>query len=63
MDEKQKMDMIFAMRKYGGNFVQSLGLCFLNADKYNLQKLLKTFPEYVKQYSELAKIDKERQAE
>jgi len=46
--------MLFSMRQYGGSFVKALAECFEKADPSNYQKLLDTFPEYVKEYSDLA---------
>lgn len=55
MDEIQKFEMIAAMRVFGGDFVKALAECFTRADHSNFQRLCNAFPEYVKQYSEMAK--------
>lgn len=55
MDYDTKLKMVRAMRIFGGSFVEALAECFLRADQYNLQKLIDAFPEYVKQYTEMAK--------
>lgn len=54
IDKAEYWDMIQAMQTYGGGFVNSLAECMVHADNTNFQKLLDTFPEYVKQYQEMA---------
>lgn len=46
--------VIDAMETFGGSFVQALAVCFRRADRYNFAKLKITFPDYWKQYSDLA---------
>jgi hypothetical protein len=43
-----------AMTRFGGSFVQQLALLIRLADESNKRKLWTTFPEYIKQYEELA---------
>lgn len=48
-----------AMIKFGGGFVQGLGRLFRQADEDNRRRLLLAFPEYWKQYDELASFNEE----
>lgn len=50
-----EMDVVDAMEKYGGSFVQALAVCFRRADANNLAKLKATFSEYWEQYEGMAK--------
>lgn len=43
--------VIQAMQKFGGSFVKSLGVSCLLADKNNLERLKKAFPEYWEKYA------------
>jgi hypothetical protein len=52
MTRDEMIAMTEAMSEYGGSFVRNLANCFLTADKDNLERLYKAFPEYVKQYSD-----------
>jgi hypothetical protein len=61
MEHDEKLEMIRAMKKYGGSFVVALSECFMLADHNNLRRLCAAFPEYVKQYQEMARIDKEQE--
>lgn len=49
------VDVIRAMRIYGGSFVQALGLAALYADTTNLQLIKSTWPQYWNRYAEMAK--------
>lgn len=51
-------EVVEAMRQYGGSFVKALAECFLRADTDNFWKLKIAFPEYWKQYQEMAKNKK-----
>lgn len=54
-----EFEVVEAMSKYGGSFVQCLAEAFHHADVGNLRKLKKAFPEYWKRYEEMAKgVDK-----
>jgi pyruvate/2-oxoacid:ferredoxin oxidoreductase beta subunit len=46
--------VVEAMEVYGGSFVQALAACFRRADSNNTQRLKDAFPEYWKQYTEMA---------
>ena len=46
--------MYEAMKMYGGSFVKQLAELLQRADHINYAKLEKTFPEYFKQYREMA---------
>lgn len=50
----EDMNVVEAMEKYGGSFVQALAVCFRRADQFNLAKLKETFSEYWQQYTEMA---------
>lgn len=47
--------IVETMEKYGGSFVKQLAILFRYADRNNFDKLKMTFPEYWKQYEEMAK--------
>ena len=55
MPRDEMLKMAEAMRLYGGGFVVALSECFILADHNNLQRLYTAFPEYVTQYTEMAK--------
>ena len=61
MDETTKFEMMEAMRRYGGSFVQALAECFARADATNFAKLYLAFPDYVDQYIDMARRDSERE--
>lgn len=50
-------EVIEAMERYGGSFVQALAVCFRRADANNLKKLKETFAEYWDQYKHMAEGD------
>lgn len=58
MDSDTKYWMIQAMQMHGGSFIKSLAMAWLRADPFNAQKLENTFPEYVKEYTELGQMMK-----
>lgn len=47
--------IVEAMETYGGSFVKSLAECVRRADHVNRARLILAFPEYFKQYTEMAK--------
>lgn len=49
------MKVIQAMIRFGGSFASNLGKAALCADADNLQKIKDTWPEYWKQYTDMAK--------
>jgi len=55
MDNEEDFETVEAMRMYGGSFVKQLAELYNCADHINLQKIKDTWPEYWKQYSEMAK--------
>lgn len=59
MDEKD-YEVVMAMQKYGGSFVQHLGILAMHADPRNLQLIKDTWTEYWLNYEQMAKADKER---
>ncbi len=50
-DEARKVGQ--AMRKYGGSFVEHLGVALSHADPGNTQKIKDAFPEYWDEYLEI----------
>ena len=50
------------MTTQGGSFVKALAECFHCADSINFQKLRNAFPEYWKQYAEIAEKIHERKS-
>ena len=48
------------MEKFGGSFVKALAVMLRMADSNNYRKLEATFPEYFKEYREMAKKDKQK---
>jgi len=53
-DYDEAVDVAEAMIKYGGSFVSSLGKALRQADHININKIKSAFPEYWKQYSDMA---------
>ena len=47
-------EIVEAMRRYGGSFVQALAVCVQRADPENLQRLKAAFPELWAEYQALA---------
>jgi len=58
LDDKE-YEMIECMQKYGGSFARALAECLLRADPTNYQKLKRAFPEYILEYTEMAKRENE----
>ncbi len=54
----EMLEMVVAMRRYGGGFVRALAECFILADTDNLRRLYAAFPQYVIQYNQMARLDK-----
>ncbi|MCE7031768.1 hypothetical protein LY625_03905 [Lysobacter sp. GX 14042] len=52
--------MLAMMERYGGSFVRYLACAWRCADPVNSEKLAATFPEYVENYSVMAKGARER---
>jgi hypothetical protein len=50
------------MERYGGSFVQTLARLMCIADDDNLRRIKATWPEYLQQYEEMAKLEEERHA-
>lgn len=51
------MAMLDAMERYGGGFVSALAAAWRRADSQNHARLLAAFPDYVRQYVEMAARD------
>lgn len=54
-EHDEMIDVTEAMLKWGGGFVKALAQAMRIADDDNLKKLKDAFPEYWKQYKEMAK--------
>lgn len=54
MHTEEDYEIVEAMEKFGGSFVQSLAQCFRHADPVNYAKLRITFPEYWEEYKKLS---------
>lgn len=50
--------MLDMMDTYGGSFVRSLASLLRKADRGNRGKLLDAFPEFVREYTEMAETAK-----
>ncbi len=58
MANNEDAEIIKAMHKYGGSFVQSLANCFDHADINNFSILKGTFHEYWEEYKKFIKLYK-----
>ena len=58
MQDKKNATVIDAMQRWGGGFVQSLAQAARRADSENLRRIKAAWPEYWRQYAELAQADK-----
>jgi hypothetical protein len=54
MDEPTNYEITDAMMTYGGAFVAGLGLLYRKADGSNQLRLKAAFPEYWREYREIA---------
>lgn len=52
----QDLKVIQTMMRFGGSFVSNLGKAALCADADNLRRIKEAFPEYWKQYTEMAEV-------
>ena len=50
-------EVLEAMYRYGGGFVQALARCFSAADADNRSRLLAAFPELWEKYREFARLN------
>lgn len=50
---EEEMNVVEAMERYGGAFVQGLSICFRRADRKNFDRLRKAFPHYWEQYENM----------
>ena len=53
MTHDDKLRVVFAMQKYGGNFVKALAAMWLLADEDNCARVETTWPEYIEKYRAL----------
>ena len=50
-------EVIRAMRKFGGSFVQALAIAARSADPENMRRLKEAWPEYWMQYTAFAAME------
>lgn len=50
VDYIEQTKVAHAMIKWGGSFVNALGLALMKADRNNAQKIKDAFPEYWEEY-------------
>ncbi len=62
MPNEEEHKIIEAMERYGGSFVQALAAACWRADPNNFQRLKKAFPEYWREYSDMAGIPPKEEA-
>ena len=55
MRSDSETNVIRAMLKWGGSFVEALGKAAMMADRNNLDRIKLAWPEYWEQYAEMAK--------
>ena len=60
MSQITDYDVTEAMISYGGGFVQSLGRLYRQADEDNQRRIKLAWPEYWKQYADLALLKGEQ---
>jgi hypothetical protein len=60
VSEPTDNEILAAMRKYGGGFVIALTHAARCADDENLRRIKATWPEYWEQYSNFARMDREK---
>jgi hypothetical protein len=56
-------EIVEAMVRFGGSFVQQLGRLIRLADADNKRRLVEAFPEYIEEYREIARLHAQRLAE
>ena len=56
-------EIVQAMERYGGSFIQALAVLSHRADEDNLRRIKAAWPEYWQQYSEMAELSRKRDAE
>jgi hypothetical protein len=54
-------DVLAAMDRFGGSFIQALAQCYRRADPVNRDTLKNAFAEYWLQYADLADRRRERE--
>lgn len=52
---EDEIEVVSAMERYGGSFVKALANCFFLADRENIDRLKKAFPEYWERYATMIK--------
>ena len=55
METDEVYNVSRAMQRYGGSFVQNLGVALSCADDENVAKIKATWPEYWQQYRDMGK--------
>ena len=56
MTRDELLPTMITMENYGGSFAKNLAKAMLNADEYNLQRIVNAFPELIERYAAFAKI-------
>lgn len=51
---QEESRIVEAMHTWGGGFVKALSACFYAADRQNIEKLKKAFPEYWDEYDKMS---------
>jgi pyruvate/2-oxoacid:ferredoxin oxidoreductase beta subunit len=54
MENNENYEVIEAMEKFGGSFIQALAQCYNTADQINFIKLRDAFPEYWEEFKKMA---------
>jgi len=60
LELSDKLSVANAMITHGGSFVAALGEALIKADSENTVRIRMAFPEYWKQYEEIARLRRER---
>lgn len=53
MTHNEKLEVINAMKNYGGGFVKGLAAAWLHADDDNCAKIEAAWPEYIEKYRQI----------
>ena len=56
----ERLGVAEMMMKYGGGFVRALGKALVKADYHNTQRIRTAFPDYWKQYMDMAESEVEQ---
>ncbi len=59
-NEPSNAEIIGAMKTYGGSFAKSLAIAMCHADGTNLKRLIAAFPDFMQNYSDIAKRNRNK---